>query len=68
VTHYLFEKTQGSPIVIPVVNIVGGGANNNSKKENIKDKPKTNEEIVQDQQKRFQEMRQRLLSQDARVD
>ena len=33
-----------------------------------KNKPKTNEEIVQDQQKRFQEMRQRLLSQDARVD
>ena len=25
VTHYLFEHTQRSPIVIPVVNIVGGG-------------------------------------------
>ena len=74
VTHYLFEKTQGSPIVIPVINIVGGNnqnsgnANNNNKKDNLKNKPKTNEEIAQDQQKRFQEMRQRLLSQDARID
>ena len=74
VTHYLFEKTQGSPIVIPVINIVGGNnqnsgnGNNNNKKDNLKNKPKTNEEIAQDQQKRFQEMRQRLLSQDARID
>jgi ribonuclease J len=68
VTHYLFEKTQGSPIVIPVINLVGG-SNPQGKKENGKDnKPKSNEEIVAEQQKRFQEMRERLLSQDAGTD
>jgi ribonuclease J len=25
VTHYLYEQTQRSPIVIPVVNVIGGG-------------------------------------------
>ncbi len=25
ITHYLFEQTQRSPIVIPVVNVIGGG-------------------------------------------
>ena len=69
VTHYLFEKTQGSPIVIPVINLVGSNGNSQPKKENGKEvKPKTNEEIVADQQKRFQEMRERLLSQDAAND
>ncbi|NBW29384.1 ribonuclease J [bacterium] len=69
VTHYLFEKTQGSPIVIPVINLVGSNGNSQPKNENGKEvKPKTNEEIVADQQKRFQEMRERLLSQDAAND
>ena len=27
ITHFLFEQTQRSPIVIPVVNVVGGGTN-----------------------------------------
>lgn len=30
VTHYLYEHTQRSPIVIPVVNVIGGGGNNGS--------------------------------------
>lgn len=72
VTHYLFEHTQRSPIVIPVVNIVGGG---NPGKPSEITKPgtpqqvvKTPEELAADQQKRFQEMRARLLSQDPRTD
>jgi len=74
VTHYLFEHTQRSPIVIPVINIVGGG-NPNAKPSNAKDSNgnpqqpvKTPEELAADQQKRFQEMRARLLTQDARTD
>lgn len=76
ITHYLFEHTGRSPIVIPVVNIVsanGGGKpqgdkkqGNGAQKEQVKEK--TPEEIAAEQQKRFQEMRARLLSQDARTD
>ena len=65
-THYLFEQTQRSPIVIPVVNVIGG------KTESVKTvhqgKTKTAEEIASEQQERFQKMRERLLTQDARVD
>ncbi|MCA9334300.1 hypothetical protein KC963_04590, partial [Candidatus Saccharibacteria bacterium] len=76
VTHYLFEHTGRSPIVIPVVNIVsgagGGGKQAGDKKTNgaQKEQPKEKspEEIAAEQQKRFQEMRARLLSQDARTD
>lgn len=66
VTHYLFDQTQRSPIVIPVVNVIGskgevstatnGGAS------------KTGEEIAKEQQRRFQQMRERLLTQDPRID
>ena len=62
ITHYLFEQTQRSPIVIPVVNVVGGKA------ENVQtvhqNRTKTAEEIAVEQQRRFQEMRARLLGQD----
>jgi len=74
VTHYLFEQTQRSPIVIPVVNIIGGsnGGGSSSPKIDAKTgqpaKVKTPEEIAADQQQRFQEMRARLLTQDARTD
>lgn len=34
VTHYLYEATQRSPIVIPVVNIIGGGSGNGNNKPN----------------------------------
>jgi ribonuclease J len=66
VTHFLFDHTNRSPIVIPVVNIIGGkgevkGSQNNSQS-------KSTDELAADQQRRFQEMRDRLLGQDARVD
>ncbi|HUD07095.1 MAG TPA: ribonuclease J [Candidatus Saccharimonadales bacterium] len=69
VTHFLFEQTGRSPIVIPVVNIIGG-------KEGVKTvhsngngaASKTPDQLAQDQQRRFEEMRARLLAQDARTD
>ncbi len=61
VTHYLFEQTQGSPIVIPVVNVIGGKV---EAKTVHQSKTKTAEELAADQQRRFQEMRARLLGQD----
>lgn len=87
VTHYLFEKTQHSPIVIPVLNIIGGAgkaeshqnsnpnaasanANSNQPNQNNNQPPKIKsaEEVAAEQQKRFQEMRARLLTQDAAID
>jgi ribonuclease J len=62
ITHYLFEQTQRSPIVIPVVNVIGGKTE--SAKTVHQNKTKTAEEIATEQQRRFQEMRARLLSQD----
>jgi len=70
VTHYLFEHTQRSPIIIPVVNVISGRGEGS--KADVKTaaggRTKTAEEIAQEQQKRFNEMRARLLTQDARVD
>ena len=72
ITHYLFEQTQRSPIVIPVINIIGGKVEGNPKQRGSdqpqQPKVKTPEEIAHDQELRFQQMRQRLLNQDARVD
>ncbi|HSW85185.1 MAG TPA: ribonuclease J [Candidatus Saccharimonadales bacterium] len=83
ITHYLFEHTGRSPIVIPVVNIISGVAgkrqaqstgkqgtqqNGQPNQEQLAEQPKTQEEIHAEQQKRFQEMRARLLTQDARID
>ena len=77
VTHYLFEQTGRSPIVIPVVNVVGGRpdaakqtaeAKNGNGHAQPTPKEKTPEEIAAEQQRRFQEMRERLLNQDPRVD
>ena len=74
VTHFLYEQTQRSPIVIPVVNVIGGRsekANNDAHKSGngeAQEQPKTPEEIALEQQRRFAQMRQRLLNQDARVD
>lgn len=77
VTHYLFEHTQRSPIVIPVVNIISGAAKSTGQSQNDTKKAgqkhsvelvKTPEQIAAEQQKRFQEMRARLLTQDPRVD
>lgn len=66
VTHYLFEHTQRSPIVIPVVNIIGGKGEVKTTANG--DRTKTSEEIAAEQQKRFQELRAKLLTQDARTD
>ncbi len=74
--HYLFEQTQRSPIVIPVVNVIGGGKteSKNPRQDQsqnpgqVQEKVKTAEEIAAEQQERFQKMRERLLTQDARTD
>jgi len=71
VTHFLYEQTQRSPIVIPVVNVIGGrpekqGTITSSNGET--NGKKTPEELALEQQRRFAQMRQRLLNQDARVD
>jgi hypothetical protein len=76
VTHFLYEQTQRSPIVIPVVNVIGSRsekANNDAHKTAngngaAAEVPKTPEEMALEQQRRFAQMRQRLLNQDARVD
>jgi ribonuclease J len=62
ITHYLFEQTQRSPIVIPVVNVISGKTDN--AKTVHQSKTKSAEEVAAEQQKRFQEMRARLLGQD----
>lgn len=67
VTHFLYEQTQRSPIVIPVVNIVGG-AKNDIKTVHSDGQPKSAEDIAKEQQRRFEDMRARLLAQDARTD
>lgn len=73
ITHFLFENTGGSPIVIPVVNIIssgGSGKPNNQKPgakpavEQVVPHTPTPEEIAAEQQKRFEEMRHRLLGQE----
>ena len=87
VTHFLFEYTQRSPIVIPVVNVLGGGGksggssapaqngaqqakkqNGDSAKAEQPAPEPTSEQIAAEQQRRFEEMRARLLGQDARTD
>lgn len=70
ITHYLFEQTGRSPIVIPVVNIIGGGkvetkTNGGHASPEAKAVPeKSPEQVAAEQQKRFQEMRARLLNVD----
>jgi ribonuclease J len=71
ITHFLFDQTGRSPIVIPVVNVIGGGNGGNGKpdvKVAAGGRTKTGEEVAVDQEKRFREMRARLLGQDARTD
>jgi ribonuclease J len=78
VTHFLFEYTGRSPIVIPVVNVLGGGGGGGSGKGGEKRPPsngnqkqapeKAPEQIAAEQQQRFEQMRAKLLGQDARTD
>jgi ribonuclease J len=72
VTHFLFEKTQRSPIVIPVINIVGSGksSGNTIVKTVINGRPTeevTKEQAI-DQARRFAQLRQQLLGQDSHTD
>lgn len=66
ITHFLYDKTGRSPIVIPVVNVIGGQkpAQKSQQPHANQDKQKEAENL----QKRFAEMRSRLLNQDARTD
>lgn len=64
VTHFLYDKTQRSPIVIPVVNVIGGRTEKPLQEGNGGSKEKSEEEIKREQQQRFQEMRARLLGTD----
>ncbi len=71
VTHFLFEYTQRSPIVIPVVNVISGRPGNVEKPKPNGVKPTTQptpEQIAAEQHRRFEEMRAKLLGQDARTD
>lgn len=78
VTHFLYEQTQHSPIVIPVVNIIsgggrveknGGGSNGNGTAQVVAvSAEQTPEQIAEEQQRRFAQMRQRLLNQDSKID
>jgi ribonuclease J len=75
VTHFLYEYTGRSPIVIPVVNVIGGKPGTVEKPKNgngtvpaAKIAEPTPEQIASEQQRRFEEMRARLLGQDARTD
>lgn len=66
VTHFLFEQTQRSPIVIPVVNVIG--AKGGEKPTNGDTKPAKQQEDAEELQRKFQQMRAKLLNQDARID
>lgn len=77
VTHFLFEQTQRSPIVIPVVNVISGGKlqgnGNGGDRQRTQEgaaplSAPTPEQIALEQQRRFEEMRAKLLGQDARTD
>jgi ribonuclease J len=63
ITHFMYENTGRSPIVIPVVNIIGGKGETKTVHSN---KPTSPEERAQKDQQRFAEMRARLLGQDQR--
>ena len=66
VTHFLYDRTQRSPIVIPVINVVGGSSN-----KQVASKPIEQQDpqaIADEQAKRFAQMRAQLLGQDARMD
>lgn len=67
VTHFLYEQTQRSPIVIPVVNVIGGKPAGGEKPSQQNGAPKAAEQ-AEELQRRFQQMRAKLLNQDARID
>ena len=64
ITHFLFDQTKRSPIVIPIINVVGGSAGAKTVHADQKLEPVESPEARE--QKRFAEMRSRLLGQDQR--
>jgi ribonuclease J len=63
ITHFLFDQTGRSPIVIPVVNIIGGEVE--ARTAHANKQPAAEARATSDQE-RFQEMRTRLLGQTQR--
>lgn len=63
ITYFMYEKTGRSPIVIPVVNIIGGKVGAKTSHVNKAISP---EERVKKDQQRFAEMRAKLLGQGQR--
>lgn len=63
ITHFLFEKVGRSPIVIPVVNVIGGKVE--ARTVHVSKRPSAEANALADH-RRFQEMRARLLGQDQR--
>jgi hypothetical protein len=61
ITHFLFDQTGHSPIVIPVVNIISNKVEARTVYANER---LTTEDKAISEQKRFQEMRARLLTND----
>lgn len=82
VLHFLYQKTGRSPIIIPVVNVIGGSkpaGGNGKQKQGQAGQNKNNDsnlgnnsdqkpESPDDAQARFARMRAKLLNQDPRVD
>ncbi|HET7673874.1 MAG TPA: ribonuclease J [Candidatus Saccharimonadales bacterium] len=69
VTHFLYDQTGRSPIVIPVVNVIGQRTGGQKKGNGNGQKQQANpQKEAEDLQKRFAEMRSKLLNQDARID
>lgn len=64
VTHFLYDKTQRSPIVIPVINVIGGGRPGQPGAPRKTDEELKDEAAIQ--ARRFAEMRAQLLGQDQR--
>jgi ribonuclease J len=65
ITHFLYDQTGRSPIVIPVVNVIDGSGKINARSMRSSKQPSA-QAVADEQQKRFQDMRARLLGQDQR--
>ncbi len=65
ITHYLYDQTQRSPIVIPVVNAVNTSKQTSSDKQNASSKKtpeKSPDQIKIEEQERFAKLRAKLLN------
>jgi len=60
IAHFLYDQTGRTPIVIPVVNVIGG--NMEARTVRVRKQPAAEEKVIAEE-KRFQEMRARLLRQ-----